>query len=114
MSKIADKLRSKKVYNTWDIASNGNPMIGLHTEGVSAVTLSIKGRRFKNATWDQHGSLWFLYLGLEERKEAYQKALDWIAKHFPDAKMVKSPFDRYGYVPEEDLKRALEVNDEDA
>jgi len=115
MSKIAEKLRSKGICNEYYIASNGNPIIDLHTPRdsrdvtVPAVTLSIKGKKLTGAdiSWYQGGAKWFIYQGVDERKAAYQKAFDWIEKRFPGMKMVKSPFDRFAYVPEEDLKKAL-------
>lgn len=114
MSKMTEKLNKKGLHNNYNITSVGNPIVDLHTSvdsrdaTVPAVTLSIKGKAFEGVSWYQHGSKWFTYMGVEQRKVAYQKAFDWIEKRFPGMKMVKSPFDRFAYVPEEDLKRALE------
>lgn len=113
MSKLTEALNKVKIHNCYDIVSKGSPMVHVQSSSArsclpNAIVLSIKERSFKNVAWYQHGNKWFVYTGKEERDEAYKKAFELIEKLFPGIKMVKSPFDRFGYVPEVDLNKALE------
>ncbi len=112
--KIAEQLRTKKIFNEWGIAKDGHPIISVHRPSGSrdvsghAVVLSLKGRSFKDQHWSHNGSLWFHYFsGREAEKEATQRAIEWVSQHFPAIKMVKSPFSKDAWVPEEDLNEKL-------
>lgn len=114
MNKITDKLKEIDIHNDYEIALKGHPIVGIHRRSgyrdvtPYAVTLAVKGSRFKNQPYYQFNDKWFTYLGKEGRDKAYQEAFAWIAEYFPGMKMVKSPFDQYNYVPEEDLKKIYE------
>lgn len=113
MSKTTEALRKVKIYNDYEITSDGNPMIWLKSSGTrdvtpKAVVISIKGRVFKGVPWYQSGDRWFTYIGgKENRDKAYQQAFDWMKENFPKIEMIKAPFDRFRYVSKEDLEKAL-------
>jgi hypothetical protein len=115
MSKKADYLRSKKVYNDLGIISKGHPMISVYSAmsrevTPSRVAITVKGKEF-SGPWYERGELWFTYHSKEGRDEAYRRAFAWVEENFPGMKMVKSPFSRYDYVPEKDLERLMEGYD---
>ena len=111
--KIAELLRAHKLYNDWDLTNDGHPMIHVHRPSgyrdVSghAVVLSIKGRKFKDTPWYQNGDKWFGYLGKDGQQVELENALAWVAKRFPDLKMVKSPFYKDAWIVEADLNERL-------
>ncbi len=109
---MKERLQAKKIYNDWGITKDGHPSIYIRIpdgRDVSprAVVLSIKGKSFRDAPWYQHGSKWFSFHDVESRKEAIKKAFAWISEHYPEMKMVTSPFGRFAWVSEEDLNEAL-------
>ncbi len=108
----AELLRAVGIYNMWGITAAGHPMLAYRPAESRACQcagwmLTIKGKSFEDAPWYNHGSKSFSDFG-KDRHEWKADAMTWIAEHFPNLEMVKSPFDPRGaYVPKCDLDAAL-------
>jgi len=118
MSKTTDKLNLIKIYNDYDITDAGHPFVSIRIPSSREVTpksvrVFVKGKSFKNSAWYEDGGKCFSYQGGKEgRDDSIKKAMDLIERLFPGMKMVKSPFGRFAWVPEEDLKKKLETKEE--
>jgi hypothetical protein len=115
MSKKQDFLRSKKIYNDFEIIKNGHPSILCcpgDTRGLTSSrwVVSVKGQSFKDRAWYEHGSVWKTYGSKEGKKARFDEAIALVKRLFPDVELVKSPFG--GFVPKDDLDDAMEGYEE--
>lgn len=105
-------LRKKRIFNDYEITKKGHPYIYVRTKSGSMVPKSVvivlKGYWFKNSAWYEHGQKFISYSDREDRAEKIKDAIAWAERNF-DVKMVKSPFGPHAWVPEADLKEALET-----
>lgn len=116
MSKTTEALRAVGFVNDWDLTSNGGPMIHYHPYQHRSPTghgwhVGLKGKTIKGGAWYEHGGRTFTVIvggpfDVAGRK-ALRKAHALVIKYHPQAVMVRSPFDRHGFVDKKDLDAAL-------
>ena len=110
MSKLTDKLGRIGIHNPHNLVKSEHPFVSVQSDvGMCSCTmLRIKNRKFKDSAWYEHGGKSFHYRSVKERSESIKNALDNCKQLFPKLKMVKGPW-RMTWVPENDLKKAIET-----
>lgn len=110
MSKLSEQLRTIDVFNAHHLVAEGHPFIWRRAKDAhrcvgAAWMLSIKGKQFKSAPYDDYGSRPFSDLRGRTWREAVVGPLAMCKELFPDLEMVKGPWPNT-YVPKCDLEEA--------
>jgi hypothetical protein len=109
--KLADKLRQVLIYNEYNIARDGGPMV---YAGGGYVRYSLKSRNWvdeKKPRGYIHTTPWnsewrIPYSGVAERREVVAFVADRVKQKFGD-ELVKSPFGGLAWVLKSDLETAI-------
>lgn len=112
MSKLIDDLREIRIFNPWDMASDGMPIITYVPNDNSRGGFSshwavyFKNRKLKASAWYEHGGKHFTPYGSQDRDKVFQEALTFVKKLRPNIVMVKAPF-RLTWIAQQDLEAIM-------
>ena len=106
MSKATEALNAKGIINTNAMLEQGEPMIGYFpAQHVISQRwrVTLKGRRFINQPWYDHGAKTFSARRKSPEDPAFMEVLEWISKRNNIKEWARTPFG--DYVPVAVLER---------
>jgi len=99
MSKLADKLSARGVYNPYYFYGN-EPYVGWAQNGGRSVlppwfSVNKHGEKLSEA-WYEHGSKCFSYYGKDSKPKALADAISWASERFGIKEWARDPFGSWG------------------